>query len=253
MRRLLFLARCLVGAALLSGCVAPTPPPSPPPDPAQLEALLNDATIARETGRLDKPVDASALAAYRSVLSLDPENTVANLGLDDLADIFVGNAAEAMSYQDWQGAHGWLARAANVRPDAPAISALKLQLATLSAAKRESLVFTLAQVRQRAPAVAAALLEFGTAARATSARVSIRAASDADGRWMYQQMSKAPGDSRIRSELMIGSPPRVELIFVRPPRDTTEIATERAPKSSAATIRPPIIPPSTQRSQGDPG
>ena len=41
---------------------------------------------------------------------------------------------------------------------------------------------------------------------------TVKTTSDAEGRWMYQQMREAPGERRIRAELTIGSPPSVELI-----------------------------------------
>ena len=40
----------------------------------------------------------------------------------------------------------------------------------------------------------------------------IRARSDAEGRWIYQQMADSPGDRRIRAELTLGAPPGVDLL-----------------------------------------
>ena len=35
-----------------------------------------------------------------------------------------------------------------------------------------------------------------------------------DGRWIYEQMNKAPGERRIRASLQIGVPPKVTVLFL---------------------------------------
>ena len=51
--------------------------------------------------------------------------------------------------------------------------------------------------------------------RKPNARVIIRAGSDVEGRWVYGRLNDAPGDRRIRGEIVIGYPPRV-VIFLLP-------------------------------------
>jgi len=42
----------------------------------------------------------------------------------------------------------------------------------------------------------------------------IRAGSDADGRWMYEQLNDGPGQRRIRGEIEIGLPPQVRVLVM---------------------------------------
>ena len=91
---------------------------------------------------------------------------------------------------------------------------MRSQLNNLRRAERRHLDLTAAAVRDRTPATAAALAELGAHARQAAARVVIRAGSDAQGRWIYEQLNRAPGDRRIRGEIEIGSPPRVTVIIL---------------------------------------
>ena len=69
-------------------------------------------------------------------------------------------------------------------------------------------------MRRRQKNSADELAAFGAPARRANARVSIRAGSDADGRWIYQQLANAPGERRIRAGIEIGLPPQVDVIVL---------------------------------------
>jgi hypothetical protein len=68
------------------------------------------------------------------------------------------------------------------------------------------------QLRDRSDPLARSLAELGSRARNGNCLAIIRSPSDASGRWIYQQMSRAPGTARIRADIEIGSPPMVELL-----------------------------------------
>ena len=61
-------------------------------------------------------------------------------------------------------------------------------------------------------------MALGARAKAEGMWVVIVAGNDLEGRWIYQQLRRAPGERRIRAELVMGGPPRVE--FVRLAEDT---------------------------------
>jgi hypothetical protein len=86
------------------------------------------------------------------------------------------------------------------------------QVFMLSTAIRDRYPLNRRQLNARSAALAKRLEKLGERAKSANMRVIIRSRNDAEGRWIYQQMRKAPGEPRIRAELTIGSPPRVELV-----------------------------------------
>jgi hypothetical protein len=105
-----------------------------------------------------------------------------------------------------------LDRARMVQRDHPEIQSLEQRVTLLAEAKRVRIPLDRRAVAARAASASARLRNIGARAKMPNTRVTIVARSDAEGRWMYQQMREAPGERRIRAELTIGSPPSVELI-----------------------------------------
>lgn len=215
----------LLACAVLCACQAtPEPPPPepepPPPEPvidvaanqAKIEALLLKARFAFEDGNVTWPPGDNALEAYNEVLAIDPDNEGGLRGLERILEYYVGEAEIAAHRAEFARARSMLDRARLIEPAHPAIEPMDRQIYMLSTAIRDRYPLNRAQLGARSAALARRLETLGAQAKADNIRVIIRARTDAEGRWIYQQMRKAPGELRVRAELTIGSPPSVELI-----------------------------------------
>ena len=211
----------LAAGCQVQSCPAPPAPTAQRPQPtaeqlraARVEGLLLRAERAVDEGRLTQPPADNAHDAYRSVLALAPDNADARNGLERIVEQFIETARRAIDEQRWNAAEVLLGEAAAVDAEHPGLPSMRSQLNNMRRAERRHLDLAAAAVREQRPAAAAELAAFGALARSARARVVIRAGSDAQGRWMYEQLNRAPGERRIRGEIEIGSPPRVTLMIL---------------------------------------
>ena len=230
-QRLKVAASGLALAAVVGACAVPVPepPPAPPPqlpveaapveskpayDEDALRALLDAAERALADDRLLSPEDDNAVAYYQEAAALAPGHEMVAEGLERVVERYLALAAQAIERERWASARSMLDRARIVDGDHSGIAPLRRQVELLAAARREVLELVHSEVRGRQAGVAAELETLGSAARQPNARVTIRAGSDADGRWIYEQLNKAPGTRRIRAGLSLGVPPRVTVLFL---------------------------------------
>ena len=229
--------RLLIWAAfgLLAACAAPPPVPVPPPPPqvtqtavvdwGEVQRLLRRAEMAFADDDLIAPEDTSAYAYYLQILDLVPDNfpehKEATRGLERIVERFIERAHDAIAYQSWATARSMLDRAALINPEHPGIASMRSQVEILSSAQVHELKLDTRSVRERQSDISKRLMSFGELARTHPARVIIRASSDAEGRWMFQQLNRSSGAHRIRGEITIGRPPMVR-VMVLP--DQTESA-----------------------------
>ena len=219
--------------AVLAACVAPPPEPpttrpsvpheqpvevpaepSPAHDEDALYAVLDAAERALADDRLLTPERDNAYHYYRQALDMAPDHPLARRGFERIVEGYLALASRAIGRERWASARSMLDRARIVDGDHPGIATLRRQVELLANARRESVSLVQAAVRSRSPGTAAQLTAIGRKARQPNARVTIRAASDPDGRWIYEQMNKAPGERRIRASLQIGAPPKVTVLFL---------------------------------------
>lgn len=213
-------ALCL--AALLSACQTGRPPELLPVDErgqavpqvedGVLDGLLAAAEQAMAEDRLTTPPVGSAYALYQEVLALAPGNEAAERGLEKIVERYVQLALRAAELQRYPQARSMLERARLVDPRHPAIEPTEQQVALLESARRERVRLDGAQLQRRTASVAQRLLQLGRRAGQPGCRVTINARSDAEGRWVYQQLNRGAGDARVRANLRVASPPTVELI-----------------------------------------
>ncbi|MYK45355.1 MAG: hypothetical protein F4029_03910 [Gammaproteobacteria bacterium] len=217
-------------AFLLGACTAPTPnqpeptpvEPAPPPDiaapdPGETEAfldLIDTAERALDDDRLLTPEDDSAYFYYQQASAMAPNHPATRRGFERIVERYLQLAQLAMEREQWPHAGFMLARAEYVDRSHTGIAPMREQLEMLSNAERLTLRLDRTALRERTPGIASELVEFGRQARSDNARVSIRVPSDADGRWVYQQLSRSPGEKRIRGRIEIGLPPQVTVLLL---------------------------------------
>ena len=209
-RPLLSACLCLL---LLNACVSSKPAVQPPPiDHARIAVLIEQASAAEAATHLLEPVTGSAIELYRKVLALNPKDPVAARRIEGIAEAFMTQARQAAERQQYNIA--WLAldRARRADPLHPNIAATTQFLQTHENAKRHRLSFSSAQLNARTKDTVLLLQGLGERAKGAGCRTTITAASDAQGRWMYQQMRKATGDGRVRAQVQVGRPSAVEVM-----------------------------------------
>ncbi len=188
------------------------PAPAPAPHAAEIDALLLQANDAMERGQYINPARGSALGLYDRVLALNPGNAEARRGLELIAQHYLDLASAAVRRRQLTRARSMVDWARIVDAEHPGIAAAEAQIRLLAEARRVRLPVAGSQLRDRSDPLARSLAELGSRARNGNCLAIIRSPSDASGRWIYQQMSRAPGTARIRADIEIGSPPMVELL-----------------------------------------
>lgn len=193
--------------------VAEAAPPETRTD-AALQDLLDAADRAVAEDRLTTPANHNAFDYYAQARRLAPAHARIRIGIERIVERYLALAQQAMQRQRWANVRLMLDRATIVDAEHPGIEPLRRQLRLLAGARRLTLALNQSAVRGRQPASAAKLATFGKPARQANARVTIRAANDADGRWIHQQLSNAHGTRRIRASLEIGLPPLVTIVLL---------------------------------------
>lgn len=206
------------GAAGTPAAAGPVPEPAPPrralddADRAEIRRLLQTAEYALTDGQAVDPPGRSALHYYDRVLAMDPDNPEARHGIEAVIERLVAEARRAAAGRRFDEAARILARAYLVDDGHPAIRPALTEIRLLESARRSVYRLDPRDLDTRSAAVLATLREAGRASRAPGCRAIIRARNDAEGRWIYQEMSAAPGRDRIRAELQTASAPNIENI-----------------------------------------
>ena len=91
----------------------------------QIDLLLNRADAALKKGFVYEPDKKAALFYYQNVLSLNPDNVTAKLGLLDIVDILIARALSALNNGDLKQAESKVSLAESINPDKSAIRELR--------------------------------------------------------------------------------------------------------------------------------
>jgi protein TonB len=94
----------------------------------ELEAQLERARSAMRDKRYIDPPSDNALAHYKTVLDLDPQNGEAHQGLDRITELLLARAGSAMQSKDYALALRALESARSLKPDHPRLAALDQQV-----------------------------------------------------------------------------------------------------------------------------
>jgi hypothetical protein len=209
-------------AAAVPAPVAPPVDIKPEPTPQQkaVSALLSEADYALSQNKLLNPISDNAHDRYRSVLLLDPVNERAKLGLQTIALRYVELARTAATRGDLAGAQSMIRYAREI-DDNPAVqdaaATLRKQLAHMPPVKpyragENEYVLDPTLLKAKDSHVISQLVGIAQKAQQTGDFVLIVARSDAEGRWIYQQLRSAVPGFLVRGDIKMGQPARVKLV-----------------------------------------
>ncbi len=221
MQRLILII--IANAWLLTGCMMPTSSPtSDPPtedvyntpntQPDRIQALLNEADRALHDNRLTTPVDDNAYLRYSQVLSKEPNNPDALLGLQRIVDTYLAWSIQAIETGQYRRATNMLNKARSVDELHPSIAALETRINSAKNSTHDVYRLDPSALKNRTDTLVGQLHELGRKAEINAAKVRIISRSDADGRWIYQQLNEA-SLNRIRATIELGRPARIQLIY----------------------------------------
>ena len=219
----------------VSGCAtppAPVPQPAPapvvePPKPTKeeirqraIQHFLRRAEEAQREGFYTMPAGASAYDFYLNVLSMDADNQQARAGIQIIVMELVSRARDALRQRAFGQVNSLLNRADEISPGNPLSAEVRKQLqreqrraAAVSedGPAAQSVSLPTAELSAKSPAMVAMLQSIAQQIRTHEMRVIIVARTDAEGRWIYNQLREAVPGYRVRGDIRLGSPPRLLL------------------------------------------
>jgi hypothetical protein len=199
--------------------VAPAPVELTPQQKV-IHRLLAEADYCLSRNQLLNPIADNAHDRYRSVLLMEPENERAKLGLQAIALRFVDQAQTAAKRGNLSEANTMIKYAKSIDNNAvvqDAANSLRKQLVNIPAAKayvpsEGEVVLDAKMLQSKDPQLTTQLVGMAQKAKQTDQFVLIIARTDADGRWVYQQLRNAVPGYLVRGDIRIGSPARVKLV-----------------------------------------
>lgn len=186
----------------------------------RINSLLSEADYALSQNKLLNPITDNAHDRYRSVLLMDATNERAKAGLQIIALRYVELARVAAVRGNLGEAQSLIRYARGIDNNAvvqDAAETIRKQIASTPPAKpyqasegEQLLDSKLLQVKD--PQIISQLNDVAQKAKQTGSLVIIVARSDAEGRWIYQQLRSAVPGFLVRGDIKIGQPARVKLV-----------------------------------------
>lgn len=192
-----------------------------------IKELLASAQLAFRDGRLTTPSHDNAYDLFQSVLTLDPQNSSARAGVQAILIRYADWARDAMAAGDYVKSQAYLEQAQIYFPANPLLLELqqKVRRERQLRAKREHAVlrkdpeekrseFSLpgGALKKKSPAVVEYLKRLAKRVQESNESVMIYARTDAEGRWIYQQLNKATEGYRVRGDIRISRSPKIVLM-----------------------------------------
>lgn len=185
-----------------------------------INSLLSEADYCLSQNRLLNPIADNAHDRYRSVLLMDPENERAKVGLQTISLRFVDLAREAAKRGNISEAQTMIryARSIDNNPVVQdAAETLRKQGGSVVSAKpytpgEGEVVLDAKLLQAKDPQITTQLVGVAQKAKQTDQFVLITARTDAEGRFIYQQLRNAVPGYLVRGDIKIGSPARVKLV-----------------------------------------
>lgn len=193
-----------------------TPPAVPVADQEKLKAqwitrLLVSAQNALNADHLMTPKSDNAYGYYQQVLRMDGKNAEAHWGMHQITSRYMELAEQAFKVGSRDKAMLLLDRALSVAAMPADAERLKAKYPSRPSANNE---FSLSvnDLSARNEKAKAYLAELAEKAKLKQSRIVIVARTDAEGRWIYQQMRTAVNGYRLRGNIEIGVAPKIVLI-----------------------------------------
>lgn len=220
----------LLALLVLPACTLIAPAPDPAPEPTspatspesdtasrarEIAQLLHEAEIALEDNRLTTPVDDNAYLRYLRILSLDPDNEDADAGIVAIVEKYLSWALEQAEAGNLRLATRYLRNARSIDADHPGIESIGNRINELEIASRDTHALPEAPLDERSAEIVSELQRLARLATSRDALVVISARTDAEGRWIYQQMNEAT-PQRVRARLELSSRPRIRMVYKDP-------------------------------------
>ena len=189
------------------------------PDPFVKARVLADilyaAKIAFDDNRLMSPADNNAYNRYLEVLSLDPGNSVAIEGIEEIVVRYVELSDEALRVGKYDYAERMLNKAHGINANSHDVT---LGLQRLEEARKTKVdFFTLdsEELKQQSTIMLVRLSEIAEHVRQVEATFLITARTDSEGRWIYKVMRESVGGYRLRGNIELGLEPGVQVNIPR--------------------------------------
>tara|TARA_B110000977_G_C11032169_1_gene475708 strand:+ start:1126 stop:1719 length:594 start_codon:yes stop_codon:yes gene_type:complete len=179
----------------------------------QLTLLLNEADKAIERGRFIAPQFDNANGYYRKVLVLDAGNEQALAGIQNLIEILSLKAKQSLEIdriRDYRVYTSWIEQIAPSSPVLAELNALDPDRQTSG----DSWTIAVSDLKARNSNAKKSIKQAALTAKAYQSRVKIIAPTDADGRWIYQQMRSVADEYLFRSSLIIGDKAKIVVLDV---------------------------------------
>jgi hypothetical protein len=182
------------------------------PHKDEIQRLLLEARDALDTNRLTTPVEDNAYYRFVRILSFEPDNPQALLGLTEIVEQYIAWAIDHAQQRNFTAARNYLNKAKSVDQFHPNIQAVENLIEKGRSSSPETIVLSQMQVAARGESLAEELQLLGQRVIDLSATVIIIARSDAQGRWIYQQLNRR-SSSRIRAHIEFGERPQIQLVY----------------------------------------
>ncbi|HSC68520.1 MAG TPA: hypothetical protein VLC79_12560 [Cellvibrio sp.] len=201
--------------------VQPKPPVHQESQAVKLLILNGEYTLAHN--QLLTPANDNAYDYFRAALKLDPKSDRARGGLQGIVMRYVDLARQAAARGNYAQATTMLNNARIVDPENLLIKEVAAGLTEQikSAPPVEpyrggsnEFLLDASLLGKDDPQIIATLTEIVQKLKATNSLAMIIARTDVEGRWIYQKMRDASPDYRVRGDIKLGSPPRVQLVPV---------------------------------------
>ena len=225
---LIFLACTLAGCQMYQkkqpvpapvAVVQPKPVVHQESQAVKLLILNGEYTLAQN--QLLTPANDNAYDYFRAALKLDPKSDRARGGLQGIVMRYVDLARQAAARGNYSQATTMLNNARIVDPENLLIKEVAAGLTEqiksappVEPYRGGSNEFLLEAnlLGKDDPQIIARLTEIAQKLKATNSLAMIIARTDVEGRWIYQKMRDAVPDHRVRGDIKLGSPPRVQLV-----------------------------------------
>lgn len=175
--------------------------------------LLYEGMKALTANRLLTPPDISAHSYFSRVLSIEPNNSVALNGIQEIVSQYLQLAEQAGRQGQFDNAQQYLRRAEQVDRSHAGIAAAWVKLEAEMDSSDVVHSISASALANRTAELIEELANIGVQARDSGAFFLITAPNDTLARWIYTQMQAGVVGHRLRGNIELGDSPTVRLIL----------------------------------------